>query len=182
MRERKYEKGKVERSGKRREGSRGQEKEEKENITSYLLLSDSYYSRCHIRIYGGMSLLQSPLGPNKLSWLVRCLYFRGRVICIYKVGTRSNVLNNQGVLISEISFKRGSTVVTYVCIRYLIHKHTLRHIFGMRWKCVHSYRTRLQQHSAARSTQTDPFLSLCEEKISSILHYKHFEQRSVSNR
>jgi len=63
----KYEKGKVERSGKRREGSRGQEKEEKENITSYLLLSDSYYSRCHIRIYGGMSLLQSPLGPNKLS-------------------------------------------------------------------------------------------------------------------
>ena len=96
---------------------------------------------------------------------------------LYKVGTRSNVLNNQGVLISEISFKRGSTAVTYVCIRYLIHKHTLRHIFGTRWKCVHSYRTRLQQHSAVRSTQTDPFLSLCEEKISSILHYKHFEQR-----
>ena len=65
--EREVRKGKVERSGKRREGSRGQEKEEKENITSYLLLSDSYYSRCHIRIYGGASVLQSPLGPNKLS-------------------------------------------------------------------------------------------------------------------
>ena len=29
---------------------------------------------------------------------------------LYKVGTQSSVLINQGVLISEVSFKRGSTV------------------------------------------------------------------------
>ena len=30
---------------------------------------------------------------------------------LYKVGAQSSVLINQGVLISEVSFKRGSTVV-----------------------------------------------------------------------
>ena len=30
---------------------------------------------------------------------------------LYKDGTQSSVLINQGVLISEVSFKRGSTVV-----------------------------------------------------------------------
>ena len=29
---------------------------------------------------------------------------------LYKVGTQSSVLSKQGVLISEVSFKRGSTV------------------------------------------------------------------------
>ena len=32
---------------------------------------------------------------------------------LYKVGTQSSVLIKQGVLISEVSFKRGSTV--YIC-------------------------------------------------------------------
>ena len=32
---------------------------------------------------------------------------------LYKVGTQSSVLIKQGILISEVSFKRGSTV--YIC-------------------------------------------------------------------
>ena len=51
---------------------------------------------------------------------MRCPYFRGRIICIYKVGTQSNVLINQGVLISELSFKRGTTVISAFKINTII--------------------------------------------------------------
>ena len=37
---------------------------------------------------------------------------------LYKVGTQSGVLIKQGVLISEVSFKRGSTVVATEHGRY----------------------------------------------------------------
>ena len=33
---------------------------------------------------------------------------------LYKAGTQSSVLINQGVLVSEVSFKRGSPVSTYL--------------------------------------------------------------------
>ena len=39
-----------------------------------------------------------------------------------KVGTQSRVLINQGVLFSEVSFKRGFTVVLFVT-HYDIHQH-----------------------------------------------------------
>ena len=37
----------------------------------------------HIRTYSGTSLIRTPLGPKQLTWLVRCPYFRKRIICIY---------------------------------------------------------------------------------------------------
>ena len=40
---------------------------------------------------------------------------------LYKVGTRSSVLFKQGVLISEVFFKRGSTVANIVSIREGTH-------------------------------------------------------------
>ena len=51
--------------------------------------------------------------PPWLYWLVRCPYFRGRLRCIYmKLGLSraSCIYSMEDVLISEVSFKRGSTV------------------------------------------------------------------------
>ena len=54
----------------------------------------------HVQKYSGTFLLQTPLGPNYLSWSMRCLYFRETNICIlHEVGTLSSVLISQGVLV-----------------------------------------------------------------------------------
>ena len=62
-------------------------------------------------IYSGTSLIQIPLGPKLIVLISEVSFFQGENIrYFYKVGTQSSVLIKQGVLISEVSFKRGSTV------------------------------------------------------------------------
>ena len=52
------------------------------------------------------------LGTKILVLISEVSLFQGQNgMYLYEVGTQLSVLINQGVLISEVSFKRGSTVV-----------------------------------------------------------------------
>ena len=71
-----------------------------------------YTSKCSSEnIYSGTSLIQIPLGPKLIVLISEVSFFQGENnMYLYKVGTQLSVLIKQGVLISQVSFKRGSTV------------------------------------------------------------------------
>ena len=71
-----------------------------------------YTSKClSENIHRETSLIWIPLGPKLIVLISEVSFFQGENIrYFYKVGTQSSVLIKQGVLISEVSFKRGSTV------------------------------------------------------------------------
>ena len=58
-------------------------------------------------VYSGTSLLWTPWGPAKVSCIERCPHFRGKFILQKDI---AKCLKYRGVLISGVSFKRGSTV------------------------------------------------------------------------
>ena len=72
------------------------------------------YSPFHrVNTVRGTSLIRTPLGPKQLSWLVKCPYFRGKIICIYmKLWlSQDSVLINQVPLFQRWPLRaRGSTV------------------------------------------------------------------------
>ena len=58
------------------------------------------------------SAIMDSLGTKILVLISEVSLFQGQNgMYLYEVGTQLSVLINQGVLISEVSFKRGSTVV-----------------------------------------------------------------------
>ena len=71
-----------------------------------------YTSKCSSEnIYRGTSQIWTPLGPKLIVLISEVSFYQGENnMYFYKVGTQSSVLIKQGVLISEVSFKRGSTV------------------------------------------------------------------------
>ena len=78
-----------------------------------------YTSKCSSEnIYSVTSLIQTPLGPKIIILINEVSLFQGENnMYLYKVGTQSSVLIKQGILISEVFFKRGSTVYV-VAIAY----------------------------------------------------------------
>ena len=71
-----------------------------------------YTSKCSSEnIYTGTSLILTPLGPKLFVLISEVSFFQGEnSMYFYKLRTQSSVLIKQGVLVSEVSFKRGSTV------------------------------------------------------------------------
>ena len=61
--------------------------------------------------YSGTSLLWTPWGPSKVSW---CPHFRGKFLLRKHIWDIAKCPQYKGVLISVVSFKRGSTVVLYI--------------------------------------------------------------------
>ena len=55
---------------------------EREGYKIYSVERQDYKNLCSW-LYSGTSLIRTPLGLKYLSQLMRCLYFRGRLICIY---------------------------------------------------------------------------------------------------
>ena len=62
----------------------------------FLLISGQEKVKLNLKsnyVHSGTSLMWAPLGRKYLSGLVRCPYFRRRILCVYvKVGTESSVL------------------------------------------------------------------------------------------
>ena len=67
-------------------------------------------------MHSGTLLLWTPWGPSKVSCTERCPHFRGKFLLrkhIWDIHV-SKCPYYRGVLISGVSFKRGSTVHVYV--------------------------------------------------------------------
>ena len=61
--------------------------------------------------YSGTPLLWTPCGPSKVSCIERCPHFRGKFLLRKYIWDIVKCPQYRGVLISGVSFKRGSTVI-----------------------------------------------------------------------
>ena len=64
----------------------------------------------HKKIYSGTPLLWTPWGPGEVSCIERCPHFRGKFTLGKHIWDTAKCPYYRGVLISGVSFKRGSTV------------------------------------------------------------------------
>ena len=65
-------------------------------------------------MYSGTPLMWTPWGPGEVSCIERCPHFRGKFLLRKHIWDIAKCPQCRGVLISGVSFKRGSTVVDNV--------------------------------------------------------------------